>query len=475
MRKERNMKKKPWSGRFKEKTNARFEQFSESISYDQRLAFYDIRAGLAHVEMLAKKKIILRKDAKRIIQGLKKVEKEVVEGRFVFRPELEDVHMNIESRLFELLGEVAGKLHTGRSRNDLVLTDVRLWLKDSSAAVISLTKSLIRRASEKAENNLGVIMPGFTHTREAQPVLFSHWLMAYAEMFLRDCQRFMEVFNHTNISPLGSGALAGNNYPINREFLAKRLGFAAVTHNSMDAVSDRDFIIDFLSAASILMMHLSRLCEELVWFSAEGYGFYDLPESLCTGSSIMPNKKNPDAAELVRGKSGRVYGRLMAMLTVMKGTPLAYNRDFQEDKEAMFDAADTVKNCLEIAELLIAGLEPVPHKMREACARGFILATDLADYLVKKGLGFRQAHHAVGALVKYCEDKGRNFEELKLAEFKKHSELFEKDVYKLLSLEQSVRAKDTTGGTAPVQVQKQIERIRQLLKEMSTKSFLTRR
>ena len=469
------MKKKPWSGRFKEKTNERFEEFSESISFDKRLAFYDIHAGLAHVEMLGKKRIILRKDAKKIIQGLKKIEKEVVEGKFQFRPELEDVHMNIESRLFELLGEVAGKLHTGRSRNDLVLTDVRLWLKDSAAAIVSLTKSLIRRVAEKAENNLGVIMPGFTHTREAQPILFSHWLLAYAEMFIRDCQRFVEVLNHTNISPLGSGALAGSNYPLNREFLAKKLGFAGITSNSLDAVSDRDFIIDFLSASSILMMHLSRLSEELVWFSSEGYGFFELPESLCTGSSIMPNKKNPDAAELVRGKTGRVYGHLISLLTVMKAAPLAYNRDFQEDKEALFDAADTVKNCLEIAELLIAGMEPVPEKMREGCLRGFILATDLADYLVKKGLGFRQAHHAVGALVRYCEGRGKKFEDLKLNEFKKVSALFEKDVYKLLSLEQSVRAKDTAGGTAPAQVQKQINRIRTLLKQMSAKSFLSRR
>ena len=465
------MKKKPWAGRFREKTNRKFEEFSESISYDKRLAYYDLRASMAHVEMLGKKRIITRSDARKIEQGLRRIQREIVEGKFAFRDELEDVHMNIESRLFEVVGEVAGKMHTGRSRNDLVLTDVRLWLKDAVRAIISQTKGLIRRVAEKAERNIDVIMPGFTHTREAQPILFSHWLLAYADMFIRDYERFMGVHQRTDISPLGSGALAGSNYALDRKSVAKKLGFAGITNNSVDAVSDRDFLIEFMSASATLMMHLSRLSEELIWFSGEGYGFFDLPESLCTGSSIMPNKKNPDAAELIRGKTGRVYGHLMALLTLLKGTPLAYNRDFQEDKEALFDAADTVLDCLEITELLIAGLEPEPEKMEKACEKGFMLATDLADYLVKKGLGFRQAHHAVGSLVKYCEDKDKRLEDLKLAEFKKANELFEKDVFKILSLKASVAAKDVFGGTSPAQVLKQIANIKMLLKQWEQKRF----
>jgi len=459
------MKNKAWSGRFRAGTNRRFEEFSQSISYDRRLALYELRASLAHVEMLARKKVILRKDAARIIRALKKIQRELKDGKFVFRPELEDVHMNIEHRLFELAGKAAGKLHTGRSRNDLVAADERLWLKDAVQAVLSRLKSLVLALSDKAGDNLELVMPGFTHTRQAQPVLFSHWLLAYAEMFLRDRDRFAQVFRRADLCPLGSGALAGSNFPLDRNFLAKKLGFAGITQNSLDAVSDREFIIEFLSASSMLMMHLSRLGEEMVWFSGEGYGFFDLSESLCTGSSIMPNKKNPDAAELIRGKSARVFGHLLALLTLLKGTPLAYNRDFQEDKEAWFDASDTVLNCLEIAALLVSGMEPNPEKMAEACGHGFILATDLADYLVKKGLGFRQAHHAVGSLVRYCEDRGKKFEELNLKEFQKASALFEEDVFRLLSMRNSVAAKNITGGTAPRQVRKQLARLKDLLKK----------
>ena len=458
------MKNKAWSGRFKQGMNKQFEAFSESISYDKRLALYDLRASLAHVEMLGKKGIISKSDAGKIASGLKNIQREVSSGKFRFKAELEDVHMNIESRLFELVGNVAGKLHTGRSRNDLVLTDVRLWLKDRLCEITPLLEKLIGAAASKAEDNLAMVMPGFTHTREAQPVLFSHWMLAYAEMFIRDRSRLKQVFNRTDICPLGSGALAGSNFPLDRSLVAKKLGFAGVTLNSMDAVSDRDFILEFLFASCVLMLHLSRLSEELVWFSGEGYGFFDLPESLCTGSSLMPNKKNPDAAELLRGKTGRVYGALVSLLVLMKGTPLAYNRDFQEDKEALFDAADTVKNCLEIATLLVSGLEPVPEKMKEACEKGFLLATDLADYLVKKGLGFRQAHHVIGGLVRYCEDRGRHFDDLKLPEFKQASPLFEKDVYKLLSVQTSVASKNVIGGTAPGQVKKQIKRIKALLR-----------
>ena len=361
-------KNRAWSGRFKHETDKRFLEFSQSISYDRRLALYDVAAGIAHVEMLAGKGIIPRKHAARILRGLKKIAQEFFAGKFKLKLECEDIHMNIESRLFELAGEVAGKLHTGRSRNDLVLTDLRLWLKDALCEVISLDKRLVEALALKAGHSLAIIMPGFTHTREAQPILFSHWLLAYAQMFVRDGHRLMEVYDHADISPLGSGALAGSNFPLDRELAARRLGFAGVTANSLDAVSDRDFVLEFLFAASVLMMHLSRLAEELVWFSGEGYGFFELPEPLCTGSSIMPNKKNPDAAELLRGKTGRVYGHLVSLLTVMKGTPLAYNRDFQEDKEPLFDSADTVRDCLAIAELLVrdqAGPGPDERGLRK--------------------------------------------------------------------------------------------------------------
>jgi len=454
--------KKAWSGRFQEGTNRKFEEFSQSVSFDRRLALYDLCSGFAQIEMLERQRIISRRDAQKIRQGLKRIEKQIRAGKFPFRVELEDVHMNIEARLFELIGAAAGKLHTGRSRNDLVSNDLRLWLKDRIEAIDGLLKALMGEFLKKAERHLELIMPGYTHTRPAQPILFSHWLMAYAEMLLRDRERFQEVYRRTDLCPLGSGALAGSNYHFDRGFLARELGFSGITRNSLDAVSDRDFLIEFVSASAILMMHLSRLGEDLIWMSGPEFGFFDLPESLCTGSSLMPNKKNPDAAELIRGKTGRVYGHLISLLVVMKGTPLAYNRDFQEDKEAVFDTTDTVESCLEIARLLIAGLQPNAQAMRQACDQGFILATDLADYLVKKGMGFRQAHQVAGKLVRYCEQRGRRFEELSLPEFLKASRLFGKDVYQLLSVEASVQAKTVPGGTARSELKKQIKRIKAL-------------
>ncbi len=457
--------KKAWSGRFKQGTDRKLEQFSESVSYDQRLALYDLRSGLAHIETLCRNRIIGRADAAKIKKGLNRIEGEIREGKFRFRPEREDVHMNIEARLFELIGEAAGKLHTGRSRNDLVVNDERLWLKDQLRGMDGLLRELIGELAKQAEKHLGLIMPGFTHTRAAQPILFSHWLLAYAEMLLRDRERFGEVYQRTDLCPLGSGALAGSNYGLDRTFLAKSLGFKGITQNSLDAVSDRDFLIEFVSAGSILMLHLSRLCEELVWLSRDEFGFFELSESLCTGSSMMPNKKNPDSAELVRGKSGRVFGDLVSLLAMMKGTPLAYNRDFQEDKEAVFDCADTLKSSLEIARLLIAGLRPDREAMLRSCRSGFILATDLADYLVKKGMGFRQAHQAVGRLVRSCEETGKRFEDLSLKEFQAASGNFGKDVLKLLSLEASIKAKSGPGGTAAGEVRKQIKRVKALVKK----------
>jgi len=459
------MKEKPWAGRFKQGVNKKFEQFSESISFDYRLARYEVQVGIAHIEMLSKKRIISKKDARKIVQGLKKIEQEIKAGRFQFKPELEDVHMNIEARLFELIGESAGKLHIARSRNDLVATDVRLWLKDELKIVQGRLKSIVQTLLEKAEKQIGIVMPGFTHTRFAQPVLLSHWLLAYAQMLIRDYQRFAQLLKSADLCPLGSGALAGSNYPLDRNLVAKKLGFSGITENSLDAVSDRDFLIEFASVSAILMMHLSRLSEELIGLSGEAYRFFELPESLCTGSSIMPNKKNPDSAELIRGKAGRVFGDLIALLVMMKGTPLAYNRDFQEDKPAVFDCADTVKNCLEIMELIVKGLKPNKREMEKACEQGYILATDLADYLVKKGMGFRQAHQVVGRLVRYCEENGKKFEELKLEEFRKMSKLFGREVYKLFSLRASVEAKDVPGGTATLQVKRQIKKIKLILKK----------
>jgi len=459
------MKNKPWSGRFKKEMNKKFEKFSQSVSFDQRLALYDVRAGKAHIDSLLLAGIISKSDAQRIQKGLAQIESEILSGKFEFREEMEDVHMNIESRLFELIGETAGKLHTGRSRNDLVVTDLRLWLKDEIREIENLIKALIRELLDKAELNLGVIMPGLTHTRFAQPVIFSHWLMAYVEMLSRDLERMARAFHSANICPLGSGALAGTNYQIDRRRLAKALGFESISENSIDAVSDRDFLIEFVSASAILMMHLSRLSEELIWLSGEGFRFIELPESLCTGSSIMPNKKNPDSAELLRGKTGRVYGHLLALLTIMKATPLAYNRDFQEDKEPVFDTADTVKDCLEMMCLIIAGLKPNPDAMRNACDRGFILATDLADYLVKKGMGFRQAHHTIGTLVRYCEEQDKRLEDLTLEEFQNASKLFDRDVYRILSLETSVNSKSVIGGTSRPQVRRRIKMLQKVFKK----------
>ncbi len=461
------MTKKPWQGRFKKEIDKAFEQFSESISFDQRLAIYDVQAGKAHIEGLLKIGVLTKEEAKKLLDGLKQIEQEIESKKFKPKPELEDIHMNIEQRLFELCGELAGKLHIGRSRNDLVVADIKLWLKDEIKNILKKLKALVKAIVIQAENNLNIIMPGYTHTRPAQPVLFSHWLLAYAWMFTRDRERLINVREISDYCPLGSGALAGSNFPLDRKFLAEKLGFSKITLNSMDAVSDRDFLIDFLSACALIMLHLSRLAEELIWMSGEEFAFFDLPEELCTGSSMMPNKKNPDSLELIRGKAGRVFGNLIALFTLMKSTPLAYNRDFQEDKERVFDSADTVESSLEIMKLVIKGLKPNSKQLKKACEKGFILATDLADYLVKKGSGFRQAHFIVGELVKYCEEKGERLEELNLDEFKSKSELFEEDVFNILSLEKSVQSKNLVGGTAPKRVKEQIRKIKSILEKWS--------
>ncbi len=450
------MAQKPWGGRFSEATDKLVEEFTQSVHFDKRLAPYDIRASIAHARMLAKQKIISAEEAEKIIAGLEEIAREIEEGRFHWRPELEDVHMNIEAALYEKIGPVAGKLHTARSRNDQVATDVRLFLRDVVDEGVRRLRELRQSLVNKARENLEVILPGFTHLQHAQPVLLAHHLMAYYEMFRRDTLRLVAVRREINVCPLGSAALAGTPFPIDREMVARELGFEALSRNSMDAVSDRDFIISFLAAAATCLAHLSRLAEEIILWMSPEFGFIDLPDKLCTGSSIMPQKKNPDVAELIRGKSGRVFGNLLALLTVVKGLPLTYNRDLQEDKEPLFDTCDTLLPALRLATLLVEGLVPRKENMRAACQEGHLTATDLADYLVIKGLPFREAHHLVGQIVAFCEEKGLRLWEVPLEEFQKFSPLIEEDVYEWLTLEGSVKRRKVFGGTAPERVSEAI-------------------
>ncbi len=453
--------KKLWGGRFKESTNELVEEFTESVSYDRRLAPFDIAGSIAHVKMLEKQGILKPEEAQKIIKGLNQVLKEIEEGRFQWKRELEDVHMNVEKRLTEIIGSVGGKLHTGRSRNDQVATDVRLYVRKEIEEIVELLKALRKAFWKQARENLDVVMPGYTHLQIAQPVLYSHHMLAYYWMFKRDEERFKDTLKRVNVSPLGSAALAGTSYPLDREFTAKLLGFDGVTRNSMDAVSDRDFIAETIFNCAMVMMHLSRLSEELVLWSTEEFGFVELPDAFCTGSSIMPQKKNPDVSELTRGKTGRVYGDLVAILTILKGLPLTYNRDLQEDKEPLFDAIDTVKLSLKVNALIVEGMKPKKERMREQARKGFSLATDVADYLAKKGVPFREAHRIVGELVAYCLDRGKDLEDLSLEEFKQFSDKFEKDVLDLMSVEGSINSRNVIGGTAREQVEREIERIRE--------------
>ena len=452
--------KKLWGGRFKEQTDKLVEEFTESVSYDKRLAPYDIAGSTAHVKMLAKQGILTEEEADKIVEGLNKVLQEIESGRFEWKKELEDVHMNVEKRLTEIVGPVGGKLHTGRSRNDQVATDVRLFVRKEIEEILELLKALRRAFVKQAEENLDAVMPGYTHLQIAQPVLYAHHMLAYYQMFKRDEERFRDTLKRVNVSPLGSAALAGTSYPLDREYAAQLLGFDSVSRNSMDAVSDRDFVAETIFNCAMVMMHLSRLSEELILWSTEEFGFVELPDAFCTGSSIMPQKKNPDVSELTRGKTGRVYGDLMAILTILKGLPLTYNRDLQEDKEPLFDAIDTVKMALKVNALVVEGMKPKKERMREQARKGFSLATDLADYLAKKGLPFREAHRVVGQLVAYCLDQGKTLEDLSIEEFRKFSPLFEEDVLSLMSVEGSVNSRNVLGGTAREQVVKEIERIK---------------
>ncbi len=448
------------SGRFTQPTDKFVEEFTASIEFDKRLYRYDIQGSIAHARMLAKQGIITEDEATRIVAGLEGILADIETGNFEFSVALEDIHMNVEARLTERIGPLGGKLHTARSRNDQVALDVRLYLRDEIDTVLAFLDRLMESLLAQAESNLDVIMPGYTHLQTAQPILFAHHMMAYYEMIRRDAERFADCRRRVNVMPLGSGALAGTTFPIDREFVAEQLGFDGVTRNSLDSVSDRDFAIEFCAAGSILMMHLSRLAEELILWSSADFAFVELSDAFCTGSSIMPQKKNPDVPELVRGKSGRVYGNLIALLTLMKSLPLAYNKDMQEDKEPLFDTLDTVKGSVKVFADMIAEMKVRPEKMRRAAAYGFSTATDVADYLVRKGLPFRQAHEVVAKTVRYCAETGKDIPELTLEEFRRFSDLISDDIYDHVTLEASVNARRATGGTAREAVVREIARAR---------------
>jgi len=453
-------KKKAWSGRFEGRTDAWIEEFTASIPYDVLLYRNDIEGSIAHARMLGRQKIIPRGEAKRIVAALTAIREEIEEGKLSFDHSQEDIHMAVEQFLIRRLGTVGGKLHTGRSRNDQVALDLRLYLRDSIDDIVVLTGKVKEVILARAEELFGVVMPGYTHVQRAQPVLFSHHLLAYYEMFSRDQDRFRDARRRANVSPLGAGALAGTTFPIDRESVAADLGMDGVCENSLDAVSDRDFAADFLYACAVTMMHLSRLSEEMVYWSSAEFGFLSLPDALCTGSSIMPQKKNPDVPELIRGKAGRAYGNLMNLLTVMKGLPLAYNRDMQEDKEPVFDSARTVKESLIGAALLIRGMTVNEERMRAACDDGFLTATDLADYLARKGIPFRKAHEVAGKIVRYCEKNGKRLKDLSMKEFRSFSRKIGEDVRGFVSLTNSVRMRNVRGGTGPRRVKSRMEALK---------------
>lgn len=439
-------------GRFQKKAGELVTEYTASIPFDWRLYPYDIAGSIAHARMLAKQDIISPKEAQIITEGLASIKQEIEQGKFQFDPELEDIHMSIEARLIEQAGDAGAKLHTARSRNDQVALDLRLFTKQAISDTLLGLKRFQQALIGLAEANKGVIMPGYTHLQPAQPVLLAHHLLAYFEMLQRDADRFNDCLRRTDVMPLGSGAIAGVAYNIDRDFLAQELGFSRLSRNSIDAVSDRDFVIEYQAAASLAMMHLSRLAEEIILWSSAEFDFIELDEAYATGSSIMPQKKNPDVAELVRGKTGRVYGKLIALLVTMKALPLSYNRDLQEDKEGLFDTVDTLLSTLAVFAGMIKTLSVKAENTEQAVKRGYILATDLADYLVAKGKPFRTAHDIVARLVSYAMDEGKSFSQLSLTEYQRFSPLFAEDVYSI-TVESSLAARDVIGGTAPGQVE----------------------
>lgn len=456
---------KLWGGRFKKETNKQVEEYTESLFFDRRLFEYDISGSIAHTNMLAKCGIITQKEASLIKNGLLEIKEEIKDGKFVFNPSDEDIHMAIERALIEKIGEVGGKLHTARSRNDQVATDLRLYLKNEVLSVCQLLIDMQKVILKLAKDNLNVVMPGYTHLQKAQAVLYSHYIMAYFFMFKRDFKRFKCCYKLMDSMPLGSGALAGTSFPIDREMVAKELGFFKISENSIDAVSDRDFVVDFLHATSLVMVHLSRLSEELILWATDEFGFIELDDAFTTGSSIMPQKKNPDVAELTRGKSGRVIGHLMGMLATLKGLPLAYNRDMQEDKEALFDAADTVKRALSVCSKMLSTMRLNEEKMEEAVTKSFLAATDAADYLAKKGLPFREAHEIVGKLVSHALEKGLYLNDLKIEDYKKLSKLFDEDIFEHLKLECLIESKTSQGGTSSQSVKEQLNLASEVITE----------
>ncbi len=451
------MGKKLWSGRFKQSTNRLVEDFSASIDFDWRLYKEDITGSIAHCKMLGQCGILTDEEVEKIVDGLIEIKREIERGDFEFDNTLEDIHMAIEQRLIEKIGDTGGKLHTARSRNDQIAVDLRLYLKNVITSFFKLLHSLKSSLVDLAEQHTETIMPGFTHLQHAQPIVLGHHLMAYYEMFRRDTERLKDCLKRTDVMPLGSAALAGTTFPIDRKITAEYLGFSEISRNSIDAVSDRDFVIEFLAATSLIMLHLSRLSEELVLWNSAEFDFVSISDAFCTGSSIMPQKKNPDVPELIRGKTGRVYGALMSLLTTMKGLPLAYNRDLQEDKEPLFDAIDTAGACVELMARLLAELNFNTDKLLEETQKGFITATDLADYLVRKNLPFRRAHHITGEIVQYCIENNKKLEELDLNELKEFSNAFSEDIYEFIGVESSVNHRKSFGGTAPELVKKAIK------------------
>ena len=455
---------KPWAGRFTEATDAFVEAFTASVGFDKRLYRHDIMGSLAHARMLARVGVLTVDECQAIVSGLQEIERDIERGMFEWHISLEDVHMNIEARLTERVGIAGKKLHTGRSRNDQVATDIRLYLRDEIDAIAIQLTRFQNVLLDLAEREADTIMPGFTHLQVAQPVTFGHHMMAWFEMLMRDAGRFADCRKRVNIMPLGAAALAGTSYPIDRAYTAQLLGFDAPAENSLDAVSDRDFAIEFTAAAALLMTHMSRFSEELILWSSTQFSFVDLPDRFCTGSSIMPQKKNPDVPELVRGKTGRVNGNLIALLTLMKAQPLAYNKDNQEDKEPLFDTIDTVRGSLKVYADMMSALRVKRDNMAQAARSGFSTATDLADYLVRHGVAFRDAHEIVGKAVRYGIDTGKDLAQMTLEELRQFSLVIEQSVFAVLTLEGSVAARDHLGGTAPAQVRAAIQRARQRLK-----------
>ncbi len=445
---------KLWGGRFSKSTDALVDDFNSSIRFDARMYAQDIKGSMAHANMLGKQGIIDKSDSELIVKTLSEILKEIEDGRIEFEIDAEDIHMNIEKILISKIGDVGKRLHTGRSRNDQVALDIRMYLRDECDNLSAMLKNLQKTILTLAENNIDTIMPGYTHLQKAQPITLAHHVMAYFEMFKRDTQRLTDCRKRINVMPLGSGALAGTTYNLDREFVCEQLGFDSITQNSLDGVSDRDFVCELAFCLSMIMMHLSRFSEEIILWSSHEFSFIELDDAFSTGSSIMPQKKNPDVAELARGKTGRVYGSLMGLLTVMKGLPLAYNKDMQEDKEQIFDALDTVKMCLPVFSNMLATMNVKKESMLKGAKGGFTNATDVADYLVKKGLPFRDAHAVVGKMVAYCIEKDTVIDALSLDEFKEFSSIFEDDIYTAISLDTCVNQRKLTGGPAKETMQK---------------------